>query len=107
MAEILSQNEIDDLLNSNLLDGSESGGDNDEMPSGGGDADLTGKSKIYKFAKDINPRFNFPYKSPIIKRGKFLFNPSPDDNVPNDESTVVVQSLSNYAVSMKKRESMH
>ena len=97
MAEPLDQSEIDDLLNS--------AGDFDEPEIDDVGTDELDESaprrKITNFrTPEEKPyRFNFRYKSPIVKSNNYLLNPN-EENDP-ESSQPVVRTLSNYAQNKK------
>ena len=92
MAEILSQNDIDDLLNSSLVE--EDYNEVSSVPSG--------KQKVFKPPKQDNSGFKYEYRSPVIKRESVIFNP----NLPIESTRkkVVVRSLANYASYLRKKK---
>jgi len=92
MADLLSQNEIDNLLNSSLEE--ESSSESDVGSDIVGQEKAIGRSKTFSFKKEKNIRYTFPYHSPVLKKEKVIFNPTPDVEV--DESKPVVRSLKNY-----------
>ena len=94
MADLLSQNEIDNLLSSSIT-ADETSTETDEVPK----EKVQTKMRTFSFKRDRNIRFLFPYQSPVIKREKFLFNPVPDKE--KDKNRVVVRSLENYVEYLK------
>jgi len=94
MADLLSQDEIDNLLNSTIT-ADETSKETDEVTK----EKVQIRMKTFSFKKDKNIRFLFPYQSPVIKSGNFLFNPDPDKE--SDENEVVVRSLKNYVEYLK------
>ncbi|NVM03012.1 MAG: hypothetical protein HWN67_11785 [Candidatus Helarchaeota archaeon] len=99
MADLLSQDEIDNLLNSTIT--------TDETSTEtveGTKEKVQIKMRTFSFKRDKNIRFLFPYQSPVIKRGNFLFNPDPDKE--NDENKVVVRSLENYVGYLKHNRNL-
>ncbi len=92
MADLLSQNEIDNLLNSSLEE--ESSSESDVGSDIVGQGKTTGKLKTFSFKKEKNIRYTFPYNSPVLKKENVIFNPGPDAEI--DESKPVVRSLKNY-----------
>jgi hypothetical protein len=106
MAELMDQSEIDALLNSSL-----SAIDEDTGIGGEPAADTPGptggkRTKIYTHKEDKNQRFSFPYHSPIVKRRRFVLNPTPEADVPED--VPVVRTLANYVefVKFQRTQSM-
>jgi len=96
MADLLSQNEIDNLLNSTIT--------TDDTSTETGEVTkekVQIRMRTFSFKRDKNIRFLFPYQSPVIKRENFLFNPGPDKE--NDENKVVVRSLENYVGYLKHK----
>ena len=94
MADLLSQNEIDNLLNSTITA--------DETSTETGEVTKEKaqiKMRTFSFKVDKNIRFLFPYQSPVIKRENFLFNPGTDKE--KDKNRVVVRSLKNYVEYLK------
>lgn len=94
MSDLMSQNEIDQLLKSAM-------GGNEDSNIGDIDKDIakeegkkTSKNKTYSYQKRKDLRFSFPYQSPVIKREQYIFDPNPNSNVP--EGTVVVRTIKNY-----------
>ena len=104
MADILSQKEIDDLLSSNIsgdsLGDMDDGGPADESPrpAGGGKG---GGPKSFTIPKKKFEKFSFPYKTPVIKQHRFIYNPISDDVAPAGK--IVVRSLENYAEYIKQK----
>ena len=102
MADLLSQDEIDNLLNSTITADTP-----DETSNETGEVTkekVQIRMKTFSFKKDKNIRFLFPYQSPVIKRGNFLFNPDPDKE--DDENEVVVRSLKNYVEYLKHNRNL-
>ncbi|NVM04553.1 MAG: hypothetical protein HWN67_19680 [Candidatus Helarchaeota archaeon] len=89
MADLLSQKEIDQLLDSSIT-GDETSKDVVE----GVQEKVLVKTKTFSYKMDKNIRFPFPYYSPVIKKENIIFDPSPD--VEDVENKVVVRSLKNY-----------
>ncbi len=99
MADLLSQNEIDNLLNSTIT-ADETSTETVEITK----EKVQIKMRTFSFKKNKNIRFLFPYQSPVIKRGNFLFNPDPDKE--NDENEVVVRCLKNYVEYLKHNRNL-
>ena len=93
---VISQNDIDELLNNAL-----------EIPEEDGDSTNTCKvedDKVYRAPRIGAKRINFPYQSPIIKSRNVVYNP---DNVTDKFSAtekVIVRSLDNYMEYIMKKE---
>ena len=91
MADLLNQDEIDSLLSSSM---------EEEETSEDSDASVAekekpaGKTKSFAFRKERTIRFIFPYHSPVLKKGKFVFDPNPDFE--SGENQIVVRTLKNY-----------
>jgi len=100
MADILSQNEIDDLLNSNL------GGDLSDSSSSEEGEDIvpvsTGRQKVFKPPRKDNSGFKFEYRSPVIKREQIIFNPNTP--IESSKEKVVVRTLPNYSEYLRKKK---
>lgn len=94
MADLLSQNEIDNLLSSTIT-ADETSTETGEITK----EKVQVKLRTFSFKRDKNIRFLFPYQSPVIKREKFLFNPGPDKE--KEKNRVVVRSLENYVEYLK------
>ncbi len=99
MADLLNQNDIDDLLNSSISEESEQ----DSAGLGEHEAVSTGRTKTYSFKTNKNIPFSFPYLSPIIKRNKIIFNPNPE--IEKDRGKIVVRSLENYSKFLEYKKS--
>jgi len=95
MPEILSQDEIDDLLNENLAE------EDSEDKTNFGFAS-SGKQKIFKPPKKDNSRFKYEYRSPIIKKDRIIYNPK--DRSDFNCEKVIVRSLANYALYLRRKK---
>jgi len=100
MAEILSQNEIDDLLNSSLGDEVSEDAPSENMGDVG--ASPSGKQKVFKPPKKDNSSFKFEYRSPVIKKDRVIFNPNV--SMESTQERIVVRSLPNYADYLRKKK---
>lgn len=98
MADLLIQQEIDDLLNSSLL--------NDEITEKVSKADTNEKlpheRKIYFYKVNKNSRFSFPYNSPVIKKENIVFNPNLESV--DFLNKVVVRTPYNYIKYLKNKK---
>lgn len=93
MADIIDQDEIESLLQSIETPSS------DDVDVSKVDTDTTKTSKIFKPRKTDICKFIYPYRSPVIKREKVVYNPSGD--VPN--GMIAVRSLGNYNLYNQKK----
>jgi len=97
MGELLSQNEIDDLLGSPMSAeelAEETGEETHEKPRT--------KLKTFNFKQNKNVRFAFPYHSPVIKKENMVFNPETESG--NIANKVVVRTLDNYVEFLKNKK---
>ena len=94
MADLLSQQEIDDLLNSSMSD--------DEIMEEDTHEKLPHERKIYSYKVYKNSRFSFPYNSPVIKKENIVFNPNPESAELLNK--VVVRTLDNYVEYLKNKK---
>ena len=98
MADVLNQNEIDDLLSSSMTA-------EDAIEEAVGEETQTKthtKTKTYSFKEDKNVRFAFPYHSPVVRRENMIFNPTPQSE--NFSSKTVVRTLDNYVKYLKNKK---
>lgn len=93
---VISQNEIDELLNNAL-----------GAPDEGNDSTNTGKvrdDKVYRAPRIEAKRINFPYKSPIVKSRNVIYNPNNGTDKFAVTDKVIVRSLDNYMEYIVKKE---
>lgn len=94
MADLMTQNEIDQLLKS-AIGGNEGAGIGDiDKDTEKEENKKSSKTKTYSYQKRKDLRFSFPYQSPVIKREQYIFDPNPNSSVP--EGAVVVRTIKNY-----------
>lgn len=100
MAAPLSQDEIDALLgDSEALD------DSDPIEI---EADFDEEASRKTGSKNVRVpitkpfRFDFSYRSPILKNNDYVFNPNIEEKMEN--STVVVRTISNYSTFLRKKD---
>ncbi|MCH7781680.1 hypothetical protein IID62_01295 [candidate division KSB1 bacterium] len=100
MAAPLSQDEIDALLgDTDALD------DSDPIEL---EADIAEEGSRKTGSKNIGIRetkpfrFDFSYRSPILKSNDYVFNPNLEEKMEN--STVVVRTISNYSTFLRKKD---
>ena len=74
MAELITKNEIDDLLSS--LDGDDS---SDESGRGKGSKRVNIGGKVFRGVNDIYSGFEEKYRSPILRNGGYILNPAETD----------------------------
>ena len=99
MADLLSQKEIDDLLNSSISDDTPAADEDvGEAPEKTG----TSRTKTYSFKKNKNIRFAFEYHSPVLKKETCVYNPEPA--IEESENVHIVRSLDNYVQYLKHRK---
>ena len=99
MSELMSQNEIDQLLKTAI------GGNEDiETPKDEktGSENNIPKGKHYKCKKDNDLRYTTSYQSPVIKRENYIFNPDLKQLIP--ENAIVVRTLKNYMQLHEKKQ---
>ena len=94
MADILSQQEIDDLLNSSMSD--------DEITEEDTYEKVSQKLKIYSCKVCKNSRFSYPYNSPVIKKENIVFDPNPESV--NLLNKVAVRTIDNYVKYLKNNK---
>lgn len=99
MADLLSQKEIDDLLNSSISD--EASDSADESGSGTQEKRSSSRMKTFSFKKNKNIRFAFPYQSPVLKRNNFVYDPEP--TVEETDEVHIVRSVENYVEYVKSK----
>ena len=99
MADLLSQKEIDDLLNSSISDDTPAA---DVDAAGASEKTSTHGSKTFSYKKNKNIRFAFAYHSPVIKKHTCIYNPEPTMEEP--EGVHIVRSLDNYVEYLKHRK---
>ena len=90
MADILDQNEIDDLLNESAADENPT----EETSEVETEAKPRLKSKTYHYKVNKNVRFPVPYHSPVVKKENVVLNP--DSEPERSYNKVVVRTLDNY-----------
>ena len=90
MAEMLSQNDIDNLLSGEIGDVPE------DTSSNNNELDSTSKSNVTYFRNHEKPsfRFHYKYRSPILKREKFILDPDAEDDL--TPGTIIVRTLNSY-----------
>ena len=93
---MIDQKDIDELLNSALNGGLES----EDSNTGSKIKD----DRVYRAPQIEARRITFPYKSPIIKSSKIIYNPRNENNVENSGEKIIVRSLDNYVENKIKRE---
>lgn len=93
---VISQSDIDDLLNSALED-----------PDEDGESTNTSKvrnDKVFKAPSIEAKRINFPYQSPIIKSRNVMYNPNKRTNKFSAADKIIVRSLDNYIEYIVEKE---
>lgn len=102
MAEILSQNEIDDLLSANI-GGDDTPDDQETAPAKSETIPVTegGKRKYFKPQRQRAYRFQNIYKSPVIKKSSMVFNPDPTQK--ERDEIQIVRTLENYVAHLKHK----
>ena len=95
MADILSQSEIDDLLNSVASPDEETAPDEKKQKT-------ISSNKIFVHKIYKNSRFSFPYNSPVIKKENIVFNPVSGNGNHNDKT--IVRTLDNYVEHRKNKQ---
>lgn len=93
---VISQNDIDELLNNAL-----------EVPDEGDESTNTDKvrdDKVYKAPRIEAKRINFPYMSPIVKSRNIVYNPNNGTDEFAVTDKVIVRSLNNYMEYIAKKE---
>ncbi len=103
MTDFLSQNDIDQLLNSNLgVDDSSASPESADSGIMGDSPGLnTPANKVYKLKREIRPSFDYRYQSPVFKSNDIVINPDSKD-VQNGKP--VVRTLNNYVLFKKKQD---
>ena len=91
MAEVLSQKEIDALLN---IPQEQVKKDKPDTVDGIARGEIVKGKKVYKTAYKRPYRFEFRYHSPLIKRDSIILNPAPGTKL--EPGKVVVRTLENY-----------
>lgn len=100
MAAPLSQDEIDALL-----------GDTEELDDTGSiemDSDLDEEAPRKGGTKNVGIpetkpfRFDFTYRSPVLKTNDYVFNPNLEEKM--EVSTVIVRTISNYSTFLRKKD---
>jgi len=100
MAAPLSQDEIDALLGGS--------GDLDDTGSIDMDVDIAEEAPRKGGTKNVSIpvikpfRFNFSYRSPVLKTDDYVFNPNLEEKM--EESTVIVRTISNYSTFLNKKD---
>lgn len=95
---VISQDDIDELLNGALEEPTEDGASTNNSK--------VKDEKVYKSPKIEAKRISFPYQSPIIKSCNIVYNPQiENDTYPNGKK-VIVRSLDNYIEYITKREQL-
>ena len=99
MADLLSQKEIDNLLNS-TISAEETSDSVSEV------TEERGKSRPKTFAHNRvrSVRFTYTYQSPVIKKENLIFNPDPDRDI--TENKVIVRTLDNYIKYLNNKKSL-
>ena len=100
MADLLSQKEIDDLLNSSISDDTPDAGGSDD--AGGPEKTSTSRSKTFSYKENKNVRFAFVYHSPVLKKDTCVYNPEPA--MEESEGVHIVRNLDNYVEYLKHRK---
>jgi len=95
MANHLEQNDIDELLNSNLDLGT------DEPENESEPVEKPFHNKVFKSRRIKQLRFEYPYRSPVIKKENILYNPNNGNRSSNGK--VVVRDLKNYAQFIREK----
>ncbi len=100
MADLLSQKEIDDLLNSSISDDTPAADGSDA--AGEPEKTSTSRSKTFSYKKNKNIRFAFAYHSPVLKKDACVYNPEPA--MEESEGVHIVRNLDNYVEYLKHRK---
>ena len=104
MADILNQNEIDELLNSSA----EAEGTADETTGQEVEEEIKekikekSKTKTFTYTVDKNKRFPVPYHSPVVKKENMLFNPNPGSQ--DHSNKIIVRTLDNYVEHIENKK---
>ena len=99
MADLLSQKEIDDLLNSSISDDAPDAGGEE---AGASENVSTSKTKTFSFKENKNVRFAFAYHSPVLKKNSCVYNPAP--TIEESDGLHIVRSLDNYVEYVKQKK---
>jgi hypothetical protein len=89
MADLLSQKEIDNLLNSTI-----SAAETSDSVSEVAEEKVKSRPKTFAHNKVRSVRFTYSYQSPVIKKENLIFNPEPDKVEIGNK--VIVRTLDNY-----------
>lgn len=99
MADLLSQKEIDNLLDSTI-----STVETSDKVDGITEEKVKSRPKTFAYNKIRNVRFIYTYQSPVIKRETMILNPDP--NTVEIEGKIIVRTLENYVKYLKDKKGL-
>ena len=99
MADLLSQKEIDNLLNSTI-----SAEETSDKVSEVAEEKVKSRPKTFAYNKVRKVRFTYQYQSPVIKKENLVFNP--DQDTIDFGNKVIVRTLDNYIKYLKNKKNL-